>query len=67
MNIFYNKKMKSKYFTALLIGIFLGFVLGTWFYSSVLDKPEIVQKIGKQKVKGKNNKIENKQEEPKKK
>ncbi len=34
----------------LLIGLIVGFALGNLFYSKVLDKPEVVQKINKQKV-----------------
>ncbi len=45
--------MKSKYLTALLLGIIIGFVLGTWFYSKVLDKPETVIN---QDIKNKKNK-----------
>ena len=35
-----------------LIGLFLGFALGVWFYAKVLDKPEIVNNNDiKQKIK----------------
>lgn len=34
----------------LLIGLFIGFILGNMFYSKLLDKPEVVQQISKQKI-----------------
>lgn len=36
--------------TWFVIGLFIGFIVGSWFYSKYLDKPETVQKINKQKV-----------------
>lgn len=44
-----------RFVAAFLIGIIIGFPAGAWFYAKVLDKPETVMEIGKQKIKGRNN------------
>jgi hypothetical protein len=44
-----------RFVAALMFGFALGCGAGSWFYAKVLDKPETVMKIGKQKIKGHNN------------
>jgi hypothetical protein len=44
-----------RFIAAFLLGFTLGAGAGTWFYSAILDKPETLMEIGKQKIKGREN------------